>query len=97
MWADETCPYLEIFTGDTLPYADRRRTGLGVEPMTCAPNAFNSGEGLITLGPGQTHEAQWGINPEARRFRQVALWRETAPGIRHHHGFAVRLAETRQP
>ncbi|MFF7191554.1 aldose 1-epimerase family protein [Streptomyces sp. NPDC008222] len=63
LWADGAYPYLEIFTGDTLPDADRRRTGLGVEPMTCAPNAFNSGEGLISLGPGQTHQAQWGIDP----------------------------------
>ncbi|MDE8670241.1 aldose 1-epimerase family protein [Pseudarthrobacter sp. H3Y2-7] len=63
LWADETYPYLEIFTGDTLPQPDRRRTGLGVEPMTCAPDAFNSGEGLITLHAGQSHTGQWGITP----------------------------------
>ncbi|WJH26093.1 aldose 1-epimerase family protein [Pseudarthrobacter defluvii] len=63
LWVDETYPYLEIFTGDTLPQADRRRSGLGVEPMTCAPDAFNSGEGLMTLGPGQSHTGQWGIKP----------------------------------
>ncbi|MFC5674540.1 aldose 1-epimerase family protein [Streptomyces incanus] len=63
LWADETYPYLEIFTGDSLPEADRRRTGLGVEPMTCAPDAFNSGEGLITLQVGQTHRTRWGIDP----------------------------------
>ncbi|WAJ31967.1 aldose 1-epimerase family protein [Arthrobacter sp. FX8] len=63
LWVDDTYPYLEIFTGDTLPQRDRRRTGLGVEPMTCAPDAFNSGEGLITLDPGQSHTGQWGIKP----------------------------------
>jgi len=63
LWVDETYPYLEIFTGDTLPQPDRRRTGLGVEPMTCAPDAFNSGEGLVTLEPGQSHSGQWGITP----------------------------------
>ncbi|UUL77856.1 hypothetical protein NG819_08960 [Pseudarthrobacter sp. Fe7] len=63
LWVDGAYPYLEIFTGDTLPQSDRRRTGLGVEPMTCAPDAFNSGEGLITLQPGQSHSATWGINP----------------------------------
>lgn len=63
LWVGDAYPYLEIFTGDTLPEADRRRTGLGVEPMTCAPDAFNSGEGLITLEPGQTHQARWGIDP----------------------------------
>ncbi len=65
LWADEAYPYLEIFTGDALPEPGRRRTGLGVEPMTCAPNAFNSGEGLITLEPGQSHSAAWGIEPYA--------------------------------
>jgi aldose 1-epimerase len=30
--------------------------------MTCAPNAFQSGEGLIRLEPGDTHEARWGIS-----------------------------------
>ena len=65
LWADEKYPYLEVFTGDSLPQPGRRRTGLGVEPMTCAPNAFNSGEGLLTLEPGQEHSASWGIEPYA--------------------------------
>lgn len=63
LWVDEAYPYLEIFTGDALPQPDRRRTGLGVEPMTCAPDAFNSGEGLVTLQPGETHTSAWGISP----------------------------------
>jgi aldose 1-epimerase len=66
LWVDEAYSYVEIFTGDTLPQPERRRTGLGVEPMTCAPNAFNSGEGLVRLEPGQTHTASWGINPYPR-------------------------------
>jgi aldose 1-epimerase len=63
VWVDGSYSYLEIFTGDTLPQPDRRRTGLGVEPMTCAPDAFNSGEGLITLDPGESHTGEWGIRP----------------------------------
>ncbi|WP_073947623.1 aldose epimerase family protein [Streptomyces kebangsaanensis] len=66
LWVDDAYPYIEVFTGDTLSEADRRRTGLGVEPMTCAPDAFNSGEGLITLEPGQTHQARWGIDPSVK-------------------------------
>ncbi len=62
LWLDEAYGYVEIFTADTLEPA-RRRTGLGVEPMTCAPNALQSGDGLVTLEPGQTHVAQWGITP----------------------------------
>lgn len=64
LWVDHAYPYLQLFTGDTLPDA-RRRTGLAVEPMTCAPDAFNSGAGLVVLEPGQVHEASWGIEPGA--------------------------------
>ncbi|MDQ6752825.1 MAG: aldose 1-epimerase family protein [Actinomycetota bacterium] len=67
LWVDRSYPYVEIFTGDALPDPGRRRTGLGVEPMTCAPDAFNSGEGLLVLEPGQSHSASWGIQPFAAR------------------------------
>jgi len=33
------------------------------EPMTCAPNAFQSGDGLVTLEPGESLSARWGIEP----------------------------------
>jgi aldose 1-epimerase len=61
LWADESYPYLMIFTGDGLP--DVERGSLAVEPMTCAPNAFVSGDGLILLEPGDSHVATWGIVP----------------------------------
>ena len=61
LWADESYPYLMIFTGDGLPDVERR--SLAVEPMTCAPNAFVSGDGLILLEPGESHVAAWGIAP----------------------------------
>jgi aldose 1-epimerase len=60
---EPTYRYVEIFTGDTLPETDRRRTGLGVEPMTCAPDAFRSGDGLLTLDPGDTATATWQLCP----------------------------------
>jgi aldose 1-epimerase len=59
LWADEHYPYLELYTGDTLA-PQRRRRGLGVEPMTCPPNAFQSGEDVITLEPGQSLTTRWG-------------------------------------
>jgi aldose 1-epimerase len=62
LWVDDSYPYLMVFTGDTLPDAERRRS-IAVEPMTCAPNAFASGDGLIVLDPGETHAAAWGITP----------------------------------
>jgi aldose 1-epimerase len=59
VWADEAWPYVQVFTGD-LP--DVQRRGFAVEPMTCPPNAFNTGEGLIRLEPGDSFEGRWGIS-----------------------------------
>jgi aldose 1-epimerase len=60
LWMDEAFGYLMVFTGDTLA-PDRRRRGLAVEPMTCAPDAFNSGDGLRVLRPGEPVVGRWGI------------------------------------
>jgi aldose 1-epimerase len=54
--------YVMVFTGDTLPDGQRRR-GVAIEPMTCAPDAFRSGAGLVRLEPGEGHVASWGIEP----------------------------------
>lgn len=59
LWVEESYPVIEIFTGDGLA-PERRRRGLGVEPMTCPPNAFRSGEGLIRLEPGASVSTCWG-------------------------------------
>jgi aldose 1-epimerase len=59
LWMDERYPFVELYSGDTL-HPSRRRRGLGVEPMSCAPNAFQSGEGLIRLEPGETITSRWG-------------------------------------
>ncbi|HUY09781.1 MAG TPA: aldose 1-epimerase family protein [Candidatus Dormibacteraeota bacterium] len=59
LWVDESYPIIEIYTGDTLA-PHRRRRGLGTEPMTCPPNAFQSGEGLIRLQPGHAVTTTWG-------------------------------------
>jgi len=59
LWVDDTHPYLEVFTGDTLA-PDRRRVGLGCEPMTCPPNAFADGVDVIRLEPGASVTTRWG-------------------------------------
>jgi aldose 1-epimerase len=59
LWVDESYPYIELFTGDPLPSVHRR--SLAVEPMTCPPNAFRTGESVITLEPGETATGAWGI------------------------------------
>ena len=63
LWMDERYPYYMLYTGDTLPDRDRRRRSLGVEPMTCAPNAFASGDGVIVLAPGEAVVSRWGVTP----------------------------------
>ena len=61
LWVDESYPYLMIFTGDPLP--DVARRSLAVEPMTCPPNAFRTGDHLIRLEPGTSFTGAWGISP----------------------------------
>jgi aldose 1-epimerase len=60
LWVDSRHPVIELFTGDTLA-PERRRTGLAVEPMTCPPDAFRSGESLIRLEPGESCASSWGV------------------------------------
>ena len=43
--------YLQVYT-------PLERSSIALEPMTCPANAFNSGEGLITLKSGESFEGQ---------------------------------------
>jgi aldose 1-epimerase len=61
LWMDESYRYLMLFTGDPLPDVNRR--SLAVEPMTCPPNAFRTGESVIRLEPRQSITTVWGITP----------------------------------
>lgn len=61
LWVDGAYPYLMLFTGDPLPDVTRR--SLAVEPMTCPPDAFRSGVGLIHLQVGETFTSHWGVRP----------------------------------
>jgi aldose 1-epimerase len=68
MWMDASCRWLQVFTSDGLEPA-RRRAALAVEPMTCPPNAFVSGQDLLVLAPRETANLRWGIRnfPENER------------------------------
>ena len=59
LWVDERYTHLMVFTGDPLPDVNRR--AVAVEPMTCAPNAFATGDGVIRLAPGESVELAWGL------------------------------------
>ncbi|MFF2370657.1 aldose 1-epimerase family protein [Agromyces sp. NPDC058110] len=50
------CPWVQVHTAD-----GSGRSGLAVEPMTCPPDAFNSGTDLIVLEPGASTTAHWTI------------------------------------
>ncbi|MGK2932064.1 MAG: aldose 1-epimerase family protein [Solirubrobacterales bacterium] len=59
IWVDESYPVVEVYTGHTL-HPDRARRGLGTEPMTCWPDGFNNGEGLLRIEPGDSVTTGWG-------------------------------------
>ena len=42
--------WLQVYSADNIG-----RVGVAVEPMSCPPNAFNSGTDVVALGAGQTH------------------------------------------
>jgi aldose 1-epimerase len=60
LWAGPGYGWLQVFTGDTLG-PDRRRRAVAVEPMTCPPNAFVTGDDLLVLEPGETVSRSWGV------------------------------------
>jgi len=61
LWMEAVYRFLMVFTADGIPDTARRRRSIAIEPMTCAPNAFRSGDGLIVLQPGESWSGSWGI------------------------------------
>lgn len=62
---DSACPWVQIHTADKAEPAVSR-LGMAVEPMTCAPDAFNAASydydaGLIVLEAEGSSEASWRI------------------------------------
>lgn len=60
LWAGPGYNWLQVFTGDALGPRHRRRA-MAIEPMTCPANAFVTGNGLLTLQPGDSVSHSWGI------------------------------------
>jgi aldose 1-epimerase len=56
-WGEE-CRWLQVHTADR-PDPETTRVGLAVEPMTCPPDAFNSGSDLIILSAGEATVVWW--------------------------------------
>ena len=57
----ENLTWVQIHTADRDGGADSRRC-LAVEPMTCPPDAFNSGIDVVELNPGDVHRSHWLIS-----------------------------------
>lgn len=49
-------PWVQVYTGESID-----RAGVAVEPMTCPPNAFNTGKNLIDLEPGVWHRVGYSL------------------------------------
>ena len=60
LWLDASYPVLQLYSGDTLA-PERQRHGLGAEPMTCPPNALQTGDGIVTLAPSESFVGRWGV------------------------------------
>ncbi len=63
LWVDAEHHWLQVYTGED---TKTPRSSVAIEPMTAPPDAFNSGDDLIVLEPGETYAAQWGIREIAK-------------------------------
>jgi aldose 1-epimerase len=52
LWIDRHFDYVHVYTA---------AGGVAVEPMTCPPDALNSGDGLVVLEPGASFTGRWGL------------------------------------
>jgi aldose 1-epimerase len=52
VWLDDRFRFVQVFTADA---------AIAVEPMTCAPDAFNTGDGLVVLEPGASFTGRCGL------------------------------------
>ncbi|MCE7008987.1 aldose 1-epimerase family protein [Kibdelosporangium philippinense] len=60
LWADPDFKWVQVFTPGEFPGRGR---AIAIEPMTCPPDALNSGIDLIVVEPGQSWAGRWGITP----------------------------------
>ncbi|MEU5694911.1 aldose 1-epimerase family protein [Actinosynnema sp. NPDC020468] len=60
VWADPDFRWVQVYTPDGYPGRGR---AVAIEPMTCPPDALNSGVDLLWLGPGDSWAGRWGLRP----------------------------------
>ena len=59
LWQDAAFGYVQAFTTRAFPGRD---LAIAIEPMTAPANAFNSGDGVRWLQPGESWGASWGVD-----------------------------------
>lgn len=64
LWTDTAFGWVQVYTPPDLPgHGPTTRLAVAVEPMTCGANALRTGIDVITLPPGETWSASWGLTP----------------------------------
>ncbi|GIJ00175.1 galactose mutarotase [Sediminihabitans luteus] len=59
VWADASMDTWQVCTGDHVGRG--ARTGVAAEPMSCLADAFRTGDRLVRLATGASHEVRWGL------------------------------------
>ena len=60
VWMDESMDCWQICTGDHISPPHMVRAGVAAEPMSCIADAFRTGDRLVWIEPGTSHEVTWG-------------------------------------
>jgi aldose 1-epimerase len=61
LWADQQFGYVQVFITREFPRRGELITAVAIEPMTAPADAFNSGEGLRRIQPGDCWSMSWAI------------------------------------
>lgn len=59
VWMDSSMDCWQVCSANHIP--EHERYGLAAEPMSCVADAFNTGERLVRLAPGDEHTVRWGV------------------------------------
>jgi aldose 1-epimerase len=61
VWADERFRWAQLYVTDAFPGLTSDGVAVALEPMTAPPDAFNSGDELHWMLPGERWALDWGI------------------------------------
>ncbi len=62
VWAEPVFKWVQVYTPESFP-GKRNGRAVAIEPMTCPPDALNSGTDLLEVAPGASWSGSWGIAP----------------------------------